>query len=108
MHAAKELGMPEIRIPLAEVAIYLALSPKSNSAYNAINQAIAMIQNADIQKVPPHLTKLGSSQYQYPHDFPNHRVKQEYLSSPTVFYKPCENKFENAAQERLSKIKKSK
>lgn len=108
MHAAKELGMPEIRIPLAEVAIYLALSPKSNSAYNAINQAIAMIQNADIQKVPPHLTKLGSSQYQYPHDFPNHRVKQEYLSSPAVFYKPCENKFENAAQERLSKIKKSK
>lgn len=108
MHAAKELGMPEIRIPLAEVAIYLALSPKSNSAYNAINQALSTIENTAIQQIPTHLTKLGSSQYKYPHEYPNHRVNQEYLSSPAVFYQPCENKFENAAQERLSKIKKSK
>ena len=50
--------MTEIRIPLAEVAIYLALSPKSNSAYNAINLALSEVEHAPIQKVPTHLTKL--------------------------------------------------
>jgi len=50
--------MPEIRIPLAEVAIYLALSPKSNSAYNAINTALDVVSKQDIQEVPFHLTKL--------------------------------------------------
>lgn len=107
MHAAKELGMPEIRIPLAEVAIYLALSPKSNSAYNAINQALQEVEHNPLQKVPVHLTKLGASNYKYPHNYPNHRVDQKYLSSQAKFYTPDDNKFENAAQERLKKIKKS-
>lgn len=107
MHATKELGMPEIRIPLAEVAIYLALSPKSNSAYNAINQALQEVEHNPLQKVPAHLTKLGASNYKYPHNYPNHRVDQQYLSSQAKFYTPDDNKFENAAQERLKKIKKS-
>ena len=80
MHAAKELWMPEIRIPLAEVAIYLALSPKSNSAYNAINLALSEVEHAPIQKVPAHLTKLWASNYKYPHDYPNHWIAQDYLS----------------------------
>ena len=106
LQAAKELWMPEIRIPLAEVAIYLALSPKSNSAYNAINTALDLVSKQDIQEVPFHLTKLWADQYKYPHNFKNHYTDQEYLQKPLELYIPCENKFEAAAQERLKSIKK--
>ena len=106
LHAAKELWMPEIRIPLAEVAIYLALSPKSNSAYNAINTALDPINKQDIQEVPFHLTKLWADHYKYPHNFKNHYTDQEYLQKPLELYIPCENKFETAAQEWLKSIKK--
>ena len=106
LHAAKELWMPEIRIPLAEVAIYLALSPKSNSAYNAINTALDLVNKQDIQEVPFHLTKLWAHQYKYPHNFKNHYTDQQYLQKPLELYIPCENKFETAAQERLKSIKK--
>ena len=106
LHAAKELWMPEIRIPLAEVAIYLALSPKSNSAYNAINTALDLINKQDIQEVPFHLTKLWADHYKYPHNFKNHYTDQEYLQKPLELYIPCENKFETAAQEWLKSIKK--
>lgn len=106
LHAAKELWMPEIRIPLAEVAIYLALSPKSNSAYNAINTALDLVNKQDIQEVPFHLTKLWAHQYKYPHNFKNHYTDQQYLQKPLELYIPCENKFETAAQEWLKSIKK--
>ena len=106
LHAAKELWMPEIRIPLAEVTIYLALSPKSNSAYNAINIALDVVNKQDIQEVPFHLTKLWADQYKYPHNFKNHYTEQQYLQKPLELYIPCENKFETAAQERLKSIKK--
>ena len=106
LHAAKELWMPEIRIPLAEVAIYLALSPKSNSAYNAINTALDLVNKQDIQEVPFHLTKFWADQYKYPHNFKNHYTDQQYLQKPLELYIPCENKFETAAQERLKSIKK--
>ena len=106
LHAAKELWMPEIRIPLAEVAIYLALSPKSNSAYNAINTALDLVSKQDVQEVPFHLTKLWANEYKYPHNFKNHYTDQEYLQKPLELYIPCENKFETAAQERLKSIKK--
>ena len=106
LHTAKELWMPEIRIPLAEVAIYLALSPKSNSAYNAINTALDLISKQDVQEVPFHLTKLWADHYKYPHNFKNHYTDQQYLQKPLELYIPCENKFETAAQERLKSIKK--
>ena len=106
LQAAKELWMPEIRIPLAEVAIYLALSPKSNSAYNAINTALDLINKQDIQEVPFHLTKLWADHYKYPHNFKNHYTDQQYLQKPLELYIPCENKFETAAQEWLKSIKK--
>ena len=63
MQAAKDIGMPEVRIILSEVAIYLALSPKSNSAYNAIDDAIYHIENNRIQDVPNHLKKVGKNEY---------------------------------------------
>ena len=106
LQAAKELWMPEIRIPLAEVAIYLALSPKSNSAYNAINTALDLVSKQDVQEVPFHLTKLWANEYKYPHNFKNHYTDQEYLQKPPELYIPCENKFETAAQEWLKSIKK--
>ena len=104
MHATKEIGMPEARIILSEVAIYLALSPKSNSAYLAIDAAISQIENNKIQEVPKHLTKLGAKDYKYPHAHPEHFVRQNYMNEKIKFYNPGDNKFENAANERQEKL----
>ena len=104
MQATKEIGMPEARIILSEVAIYLALSPKSNSAYLAIDNAISHIENDKIQEVPKHLTKLGAKDYKYPHSYPEHFVKQDYMTKKIKFYEHGDNKFENAANERLEKL----
>ena len=104
MQAAKDIGMPEVRIILAEVAVYLALSPKSNSAYNAIDAAMLEIQNNEIQEVPKYLTKLGAKDYKYPHSYEGNFVKQNYMLKKIKFYKHGENKFEIAANERQKKL----
>lgn len=84
----QKIGWPEGRIPLAETAIYLACSPKSNSAYKAINDAIAYVEKTGNLPVPLHLrnapTQLMAEldygkEYKYAHDYENHFVKQEYL-----------------------------
>ena len=86
--AVEFIGMPEGRIPLAEVAIYLACAPKSNTAYNAINKALAEVGRERTPPVPNHLkdTGFGSGErlgygkgYLYPHDFPAGWVAQRYL-----------------------------
>ena len=83
-----KIGWPEGRIPLAEATIYLAASPKSNSAYNAINSALQMVQQTGDLPVPLHLrnapTKLMDQlgygkDYKYAHDFEGHFVNQQYL-----------------------------
>ena len=107
LNAVKEIGMPEARIILSEVAIYLAISPKSNSAYNAINSALSHIENEKIQDVPAHLTKVGKKDYKYPHNYENHYVDQVYMNEKIKFYEFGENKFERAAKEYFKKIKKS-
>ena len=104
MQAAKDIGMHEVRIILAEVAVYLALSPKSNSAYMAIDKAISEIENNSIQEVPKHLTKLGAKDYKYPHAYKGNFVKQDYMKIKIKFYEYGENKFEIAANERLKKL----
>ena len=104
MQAAKDIGMPEVRIILAEVAVYLALSPKSNSAYMAIDKAISEIENNSIQEVPKYLTKLGAKDYKYPHAYKGNFVKQDYMKIKIKFYEYGENKFEIAANERLKKL----
>ena len=104
MQAAKDIGMPEVRIILAEVAVYLALSPKSNSAYMAIDKAISEIENNSIQEVPKHLTKQGAKDYKYPHAYKGNFVKQDYMKIKIKFYEYGENKFEIAANERLKKL----
>lgn len=88
VQAANQLGLPEARIPLANAIIELALSPKSNSAITAIDAALADVRNGKSGKIPDHLRdahyqgakKLGrGNDYKYPHDYPNHWVKQQYL-----------------------------
>ena len=88
LSAAEKLGFPEARIPLANIIIDLALSPKSNAAYLAMDEAIADLGKYGNLAVPPHLQDghyagakdLGRSvEYQYAHNFPNHWVNQQYL-----------------------------
>lgn len=88
LDAVKNIGMPEARIILAHAAIYIALAPKSNSAYMAINNALDMVQNTKKLKVPIHLRdksyndNFGNEKevpYKYPHDYPDHKVGQQYL-----------------------------
>ena len=108
MQAAKDIGMPEVRIILSEVALYLALSPKSNSAYNAIDDAIYHIENNRIQDVPNHLKKVGKKDYKYPHAYEGNFVNQRYMLEKIEFYKAGSNKFEDAAIDRLNKLWKNK
>lgn len=115
--SAMQLGFPEARIPLAEAVVLLATSPKSNSAYNAINLAMKDLENKDVGEIPNNLKDAhytGASKlnrgtgYKYPHDYENHFVKQQYLPDnikDVVYYVPCENKMENAAKIYMKQIK---
>lgn len=111
--SVQKIGWPEARIPLAEATIYLATSPKSNSAYMAINQAIDVVKRTGNLSVPLHLrnaptelmAQLGYSDgYKYPHDYPNHFVVQQYLPDELRNWKlwtACNNPAEMAAENRL-------
>lgn len=108
-----KIGMPEARIPLSECVIYLATSPKSNSAYLAIDSALATVKHTGNVPVPLHLrnapTKLMKElnygkEYQYPHDYPGHFVETEYLPEElkqSLFYQPQNNTSELKIAERL-------
>jgi len=95
------IGFPEARIPLAQLVIYLASSPKSNSAYLAINKALKV---AIDDKAVPQSIKTHSKTYQYPHDFGGW-VEQKYLIDDTKFYESKKIGFEKTLQEWLEKIK---
>ncbi len=111
--AVSRIGWPEARIPLAEATIYLATSPKSNSAYLAINAAIEEVKQNPNVPVPLHLrnaptqlmAQLGYSDgYLYPHDYPNHFVDQQYLPDEIKnhrFWIPADNDHERTATRRL-------
>lgn len=106
--SAKELGMPEAQIPLANAAILLATAPKSNSADMAVIAAGEAVQAGKGVNIPLHLQSPLFKGYKYPHDYENHYVKQQYLPDDlvgSVFYKPGENKTEQAAAEYWKKIK---
>ena len=110
-----KIGMPEARIPLAECAIYLATSPKSNSAYMAINEALAMVHQGDNSPVPLHLRNAPTSlmeelgyakDYKYAHSYEGNFVDQEFLpdgKSGTKFYEPGDNAKEREIRARLQK-----
>lgn len=115
--AALQLGLPEARIPLAEAVILLATSPKSNSAYNAVNAAMADVQKGITGDFPRQLQNVHydgegaavkGQNYLYPHNYPNHYVKQQYLPDELkdkVYYEFGDNKLERAAKEYRDKIK---
>lgn len=78
INITERLGFPEARIPLAEIVIEMCLSPKSNSAHLALDEAINDVKTIDTGKVPAHL-RTTSKDYKYPHDYKNAFVKQQYL-----------------------------
>jgi len=107
--SALQLGLPEARLPIAEATILLATAPKSNSAYKAINSALEDLKNCDALDFPRHLqnchfdgrgAETSGQNYLYPHDFPNHYVKQQYLPDALkghVYYEFGDNKQEQSA-----------
>ena len=110
------IGMPEARIPLAEATIYLACSPKSNSAYTAINRAMELAANTQTSSVPLYLrnapTKLMDELgygdgYKYAHDFPGNFADLEFMPSDlsgTKLYEPSDNKKETDMRNRLASL----
>lgn len=115
---AMQVGLPEARIPLADAVILVCNSPKSNSGETAIDMAIADIRNGMSGPVPRHLQNkhfdgedaaVKGQHYRYPHDAPNHWLKQQYLPDKLKdrkYYTYGDNKTEQAAKEYWSKIKK--
>lgn len=104
--AAEELGMPEIRIPLAHATIYVACCPKSNSAYLAVDKALTEVREGRYRPVPDHLRSAGKNRgYKYAHDFPNHYVKQLYMPNPVKFFEPGELGREVALIKKLKELK---
>ena len=98
------IGMPEGRIPLAEATIYLALAPKSNRAYNAINEALKDLETSELRPIPPQLRSTGGVGYRYPHDDPRGVLKQEYADLDKRYYQPSNHGFEKTLAERLKQI----
>ena len=117
--AVERLGMPEARIVLAQAVTYMASAPKSNSAINAIDKAMRVVQETKTPPVPVHLQdahyksagKLGHGKgYKYAHDYENHYVKQQYLPdglTGEVFYEPSENGYEQQIRAYYKKIKEN-
>lgn len=120
VNAAKQLGLPEGRIPLANAIIELCLSPKSNSAMTAIDAALSDVKAGNYGDIPQYLkdahykgaSKLGHGvDYQYPHDFKNDWVKQQYLPDKiknVQYYHPKDNgKIETALKEQYLRLRHS-
>lgn len=118
VEAAERVGFPEARIPLSVAIVELCLSPKSNSAYSALDQALADIRNGDTGDIPDHLKDahyqgaktLGRGvNYKYPHQYESGWVKQQYLPDKIKnkrYYQPKEtSKFERALKQIYDKLK---
>jgi putative ATPase len=114
---ALKTGLPEARIILSEMVIYLATLPKSNSAILAIDEALSDLENLNCGDIPMHLKdahyagakSLGVGGYKYPHNFENHYVKQEYLPRELKnkrYYEEQNNKYENSIKKYWENIKR--
>ncbi len=109
VESARELGLPEGRIPLVNAAVMLATAPKSNTAYTALAAASADIAAGRGQDVPKHLRSPNFIGYKYPHDFENDWVAQQYLPDDlrgARYYEYGSNKTEQSAKQYWDKIKK--
>lgn len=115
---AREVGLPEARIPLADAVILVATAPKSNSAYNAINEAMTDIERGIGGDIPRQLQNkhfdgedavVRGQHYKYPHDYPNHYVNQQYLPDEIKnkqYYRYGTNKTEQKCKEYWTAVKK--
>ena len=115
--SALQLGLPEARLPLAEAAILLATAPKSNSGVIAIDRALADVRAGKTGSIPRELQNVHADGtgfereqgYRYPHDFPGHWVRQQYLPDALTnarYYDYGDNKTEQAAKQYWERIKK--
>ncbi len=117
MDSVKNIGMPEARIPLAQAVTYISTAPKSNASYIAINKALNDIEKGNIGEIPLHLrdksysgaSTLGHGiKYKYPHEYPNHFTKQQYLPKELAnktYYEPTQLGFEKKISERMQWLK---
>lgn len=103
MEASEKIGMPEIRIILAQAVIYLAISTKSNSSYVAINKALEDIEKGDLETVPLHISNSAVG-YKYPHDYQDNFIKQKYSAIKREYYIPGDNRNERMISEKLKKL----
>ena len=107
INACERIGFPEAQIPLSVMIIDMALSPKSNNGYVSLSNAINAIETSDTGNVPNHI-KTSSPDYKYPHDYPNHFVKQQYLPDKIKnarFFEPkVSSKYEASLVEYYKKI----
>ena len=115
--AALQLGMPEARLPLADAVLFLATAPKSNSGCMAIDAAIADVRKGKLGSIPRELQNVHADSfgqereqgYLYPHSYPNHWVRQQYLPDPLKdahYYTYGDNRIEQAARRYWEEIKK--
>ena len=109
--ASELVGLPEARIPLGEIVVEMALSPKSNSAHIALDKAISDVETGRCDDIPDTI-KIHSTIYKYPHDYPNHYVKQQYLPNNLLnknYYIPQDNspneRMLKQIKEKLDKLK---
>ncbi len=111
--AALSLGLPEARLPLAYAVVELACSPKSNSTYTAIDEAIADLENLKSMSIPPHILnkelKSGKYEYKYPHDYERGYVKQQYMPDELLgktYYRPKDTgAYERAIEKFMKELK---
>lgn len=114
--AIHKVGWPEGRIPLAQCAVYLATSPKSNSAYLSINAALEYVRQTGNLPVPLHLRNAPTGlmkqldygkNYKYSHDYPGHFVRQQFLpdgAQGKIFWEPCDN----TSEQRMKELQESR
>ena len=109
IQASERLGLPEARIPLGNIIVEMALSPKSNTSHLALDEALNDIRRGNTGNVPNYI-KTTSPDYKYPHDYPNHFVKQQYLPDNLVgkkYFKPQNtSKYEESLKNVYDKLQK--
>jgi putative ATPase len=112
MKAVEFVGMPEARIILSQATAYLATAPKSNAAYQAIEKAMADVEQGRVLEVPAHLRNIkvqtvkesrdgGQDEYVYPHDHEGHFVDQEYMPTSNRYYEPDGQGYEEVIGKRM-------
>jgi putative ATPase len=102
--SVKQIGYPEARIILAQAVVYLCASPKSNSAYSAINKALQAVKNGEILDIPQNIRQQNEG-YLYPHDFGGY-VDQDYLLKPMQFVELKEIGYEKKMKDWLNLLSK--